>query len=301
MGYEVSSGTGTAAPGATELSAGAKAGILVEALPYIRRFWGKTVVVKYGGNALGGGSDLADFATDVVLMRSVGIRTVVVHGGGPQIGELMARLGKKPEFRDGLRVTDAETLDIARMVLVGKVNRDIVSAVNVHGPMAVGVSGEDGGLIQATALDPDLGFVGHISRVAPELLLRLLAEDLVPVVATIGTDGGTGQAYNINADTAAGAIAIALGAEKLVFLTDIDGIRARHDDPTSLQSHLSAAALEALIDDGAVAGGMVPKARAAIEAVTGGVAQAHILDGRSAHALVLEFFTRSGVGTMVTA
>ena len=306
MGYEVSLGTGMAARGAPEmgapeLTAGAKAEILVEALPYIRRFWGKTVVVKYGGNALGGGSDLADFATDVVLMRSVGIRTVVVHGGGPQSGELMARLGKKPEFRDGLRVTDAETLDIARMVLVGKVNRDIVSAVNVHGPMAVGVSGEDGGLIQATALDPDLGFVGHISRVAPELLLRLLAEDLVPVVATIGTDGGTGQAYNINADTAAGAIAIALGAEKLVFLTDIDGIRARHDDPTSLQSHLSAAALEALIDDGAVAGGMVPKARAAIEAVTGGVAQAHILDGRSAHALVLEFFTRSGVGTMVTA
>jgi len=306
MGYEVSLGTGMAARGAPEmgapeLTAGAKAEILVEALPYIRRFWGKTVVVKYGGNALGGGSDLADFATDVVLMRSVGIRTVVVHGGGPQIGELMARLGKKPEFRDGLRVTDAETLDIARMVLVGKVNRDIVSAVNVHGPMAVGVSGEDGGLIQATALDPDLGFVGHISRVAPELLLRLLAEDLVPVVATIGTDGGTGQAYNINADTAAGAIAIALGAEKLVFLTDIDGIRARHDDPTSLQSHLRAAALEALIDDGAVAGGMVPKARAAIEAVTGGVAQAHILDGRSAHALVLEFFTRSGVGTMVTA
>jgi acetylglutamate kinase len=212
----------------------------------------------------------------------------------------MTRLGKETEFRDGLRVTDAETLDIARMVLVGKVNRDIVSAINVHGPLAVGVSGEDGGLIQATALDPDLGFVGHISRVAPELLLRLLAEDLVPVVATIGTDG-TGQAYNINADTAAGAIAVALGAEKLVFLTDIEGIRARQDDPTSLQSQLSAAALEALVDEGAVAGGMVPKARAAIDAVNGGVPQAHILDGRSAHALVLEFFTRSGVGTMVTA
>jgi acetylglutamate kinase len=282
------------------LSAGAKAAILVEALPYIRRFWGKTVVVKYGGNALGGGSTLADFATDIVLMRSVGMRTVVVHGGGPQIGELMARLGKKPEFRDGLRVTDAETLDIARMVLVGKVNRDIVSAINVHGPLAVGVSGEDGGLIQATPLDPDLGFVGHISRVAPELLLRLLAEDLVPVVATIGTDD-TGQAYNINADTAAGALAKALGAEKLVFLTDIDGIRSHHDDPASLQSQLSTAGLEALIDNGAVAGGMVPKARAAIDAVSGGVAQAHILDGRAAHALVLEFFTRSGIGTMVTA
>ncbi len=225
---------------------------------------------------------------------------MVVHGGGPQIGELMARLGKKPEFRDGLRVTDAETLDIARMVLVGKVNRDIVSAINVHGPLAVGVSGEDGGLIQATVLDPDLGFVGHISRVAPELLLRLLAEDLVPVVATIGTDGA-GQAYNINADTAAGAIAKALGAEKLVFLTDVEGIRARKDDPASLQSQLSTSGLEALIETGAVAGGMVPKARAAIDAVGGGVAQAHILDGRAAHALVLEFFTRSGIGTMVTA
>jgi acetylglutamate kinase len=282
------------------LSAGAKAEILVEALPYIRRFWGKTVVVKYGGNALGTGATLAEFATDVVLMRSVGIRTVVIHGGGPQIGELMARLGKKPEFRDGLRVTDAETLDIARMVLVGKVNRDIVSAINVHGPLAVGVSGEDGGLIQATPLDPELGFVGHVSKVAPELLLRLLAEDLVPVVATIGTDD-TGQAYNINADTAAGAIAQALRAEKLVFLTDVEGIRARPDDPSSLQSHLSTASLEALIANGAVAGGMIPKARAAIHAVTGGVAQAHILDGRAAHALVLEFFTRSGIGTMVTA
>ena len=197
-------------------------------------------------------------------------------------------------------MTDAETLDIARMVLVGKVNRDIVSAINVHGPLAVGVSGEDGGLIQATALDPDLGFVGHISKVGPELLLRLLAEDLVPVVATIGTDG-TGQAYNINADTAAGAIAQALGAEKLVFLTDVEGIRERPDDPASLQSHLSTASLDALIEKGAVVGGMVPKARAAIEAVTGGVAQAHILDGRAAHALVLEFFTRSGIGTMVTA
>src|ERR1700677_4919256 len=167
------------------LSPAAKAEILVESLPYIRRFWDKVVVVKYGGNALGGGSTLAGFATDIVLMRSVGMRPVVVHGGGPQIGELMARLGKKPEFRDGLRVTDAETLDIARMVLVGKVNRDIVSAINVHGPLAVGVSGEDAGLIQAAQRDPSLGFVGDISRVGPELLQRLLAQNLVPVVATI--------------------------------------------------------------------------------------------------------------------
>lgn len=283
----------------SDLAPTVKAGILVEALPYIRSFWDKVVVVKYGGNALGRGLDLADFANDIVLMRSVGMRPVVVHGGGPQIGELMARLGKQPEFRDGLRVTDAETLDIARMVLVGKVNRDIVSAINVHGPLAVGLSGEDAGLIQAQPRDPALGFVGDISQVAPELLARLIAQDLVPVVATIGSDE-TGQAYNINADTAAGAIAVALGAEKLVFLTDVDGIRARRDDPGSLISQLDAEGLKALLADGTVEGGMVPKARAALEAVQGRVPQVHILDGRASHALLLEIFTRSGVGTMVT-
>ena len=282
-----------------DLSPAAKAEILVEALPYIRRFWDKVVVVKYGGNALGGGSTLAGFATDIVLMRSVGMRPVVVHGGGPQIGELMERLGKKPEFRDGLRVTDAETLDIARMVLVGKVNRDIVSAINVHGPLAVGVSGEDAGLIQAAQRDPELGFVGDISDVKPELLVRLLAEDLVPVVATIGSDE-TGQAYNINADTAAAAIAIALEAQKLVFLTDVEGIRADSSDPSSLLSRLSAQELRALIEKGAVGAGMIPKAQAALDAVGGGVAQAHILDGRAPHAVLLEIFTHSGIGTMVT-
>jgi acetylglutamate kinase len=291
-------GSATASGGG--LSPAAKAEILVESLPYIRRFWDKVVVVKYGGNALGGGSTLAGFATDIVLMRSVGMRPVVVHGGGPQIGELMERLGKKPEFRDGLRVTDAETLDIARMVLVGKVNRDIVSAINVHGPLAVGVSGEDAGLIQAAQRDPELGFVGDISEVKPELLVRLLAQDLVPVVATIGSDE-TGQAYNINADTAAAAIAVALEAQKLVFLTDVEGIRADRADPSSLLSQLSALDLAALIEKGAVGAGMIPKAQAALDAVGGGVAQAHILDGRAPHALLLEIFTHSGIGTMVTA
>ncbi|HTV10269.1 MAG TPA: acetylglutamate kinase [Acidimicrobiales bacterium] len=289
-------------PPTSGLGAAAKAGILVEALPYIRRFWGKVVVVKYGGNALGAASSqrsaLSDFATDIVLMRSVGMLPVVVHGGGPQIGELMGRLGKTPEFRDGLRVTDSETLEIARMVLVGKVNRDIVSAINVHGPLAVGVSGEDAGLIQASLRDAALGFVGDISHVAPELLTRLLAANLVPVVATIGTDE-TGQAYNINADTTAGAVAVALEAEKLVFLTDVEGLRANPADPAALMSQLSADQLDELVRAGAVAGGMVPKAEAAISAVRAGVAQAHILDGRAPHALLLEFFTRSGVGTMV--
>jgi acetylglutamate kinase len=287
------------------LSAGAKAAILVEALPYIRRFWGKVVVVKYGGNAIGSARDprasgLAEFATDIVLMRSVGMLPVVVHGGGPQIGDLMNRLGKTPEFRDGLRVTDAETLEIVRMVLVGKVNRDIVTAINVHGPLAVGVSGEDAGMIQAFPRDAALGFVGDISRVEPELLSRLLAQDLVPVVATVGVDE-EGQAYNINADTAAGAIAKALSAEKLVFLTNVEGIMADPDQPASLMRQLSAPDLDLLLGRGSIRGGMVPKVAAALDAVVAGVQQVHILDGRVPHALLVEFFTKSGVGTMVVS
>ncbi len=280
-----------------------KAGILIEALPYIRRFWGQTVVVKYGGNALtagAGANPLGTFAEDIVLMQSVGMRPLVVHGGGPQIGELMNRLGKVPEFRDGLRVTDAETLDIARMVLVGKVNRDIVSAINVHGPLAVGVSGEDAGLISAEAKDPRLGFVGEVVAIHPELLERLMAEDLIPVVATIGSDS-TGQAYNINADTAAGAIAAAVGAVKLVYLTDVDGIRRDRHDPASRMSGATTDDLESMLADGTVDGGMIPKVRSCIQAVRGGVSQAHILDGSEPHALLLEIFTREGVGTMVTA
>lgn len=278
-----------------------KAAILVEALPYIRRFWGRTVVVKYGGNALAAGADpLPSFATDIVLMRSVGMRPLVVHGGGPQIGDLMNRLGKVPEFVDGLRVTDAETLEIARMVLVGKVNRDIVSAINVHGPLAVGVSGEDAGLISASAKDPQLGFVGEVAAVNPDLLTRLMAEDLIPVVATIGSDR-SGQAYNINADTAAGALAAAVSADKLVYLTDVDGIRKDRTDPATRLSAVTTDQLAALVDDGSVDGGMIPKVRSCIHAVEGGVTSAHILDGSSAHALLLEIFTREGVGTMVSA
>jgi acetylglutamate kinase len=288
--------------------AATKAAVLAEALPYIRRFRDKIVVVKYGGNAMGQGGQTASapdagltaFAGDIALMRAVGMLPVVVHGGGPQIGDMMARLGKVTEFRDGLRVTDAETLDIARMVLVGKVNRDVVSAVNVHGPLAVGVSGEDGGLLTATERHPDLGFVGDISSVNTAILDRLIAEKLIPVVATIGTDEH-GQAYNINADTAAGALAEALGAEKLVYLTDIEGLRRVVDDPHTLISSISVADLEPLLKDGTIGEGMIPKVASCIHAVRGGVAQAHILDGRQAHALLLEIFTPEGVGTMVTA
>jgi acetylglutamate kinase len=275
-----------------------KAAVLAEALPYIRRFWGRVVVVKYGGNAMEDPALAELFAQDVVLMRSVGMRPVVVHGGGPQIGELMNRLGKQPEFREGLRVTDAETLDIARMVLVGKVNRDIVSEVNVHGPLAVGLSGEDAGLITASRRSPDLGFVGDVEAVNASILERLLSEELIPIVATIGSDL-EGQAYNINADTAAGAIAEALSAEKLVYLTNVEGLLKDVADPGSVISQLSADELEAMIDDGVLTEGMIPKAASCLRAVRRGVGHAHILDGRVPHALLLEIFTGEGIGTMV--
>ena len=285
------------------------ASVLVEALPYIRRFWGKIVVVKYGGNALtaaaglgagsgGGAGALASFAQDVVLMRAVGMLPVVVHGGGPQIGDLMTRLGKETEFRDGLRVTDADTLDIARMVLVGKVNRDIVSAINVHGPLAVGMSGEDAKLITAAPSHLDLGFVGNVSLVDPTMLRRLLVEGIVPVVATIGADE-SGQAYNINADTVAGALAESLGAEKLIFLTDIEGLRVVADDATTVIHQASLEVIDEIVRSGNAQGGMMPKVEACARAVRGGVTRAHILDGRVPHALLLELFTDAGVGTMV--
>ena len=278
-----------------------RASVLVEALPYIRRFAGKTVVVKYGGNALAGATEsdaLALFAEDIVLMRLVGLKPVVVHGGGPQISDLMTRLGKVTEFRDGLRVTDAETVDIARMVLSGQVNPQIVAAINVHGRFAVGVSGEDASLITASAKNPDLGFVGEVDRINPGILHRLLDDEFIPVVATIGTDA-SGQAYNINADTVAGAIAEALGAEKLVYLTDIEGLRRVVDDASSLIRQTSPDELDALMAGGTIAGGMIPKVESCVRAVRGGVRRAHILDGRIPHVLLLELFTDAGIGTMV--
>jgi acetylglutamate kinase len=277
-----------------------RAEVLVEALPYLRRFRGATVVVKYGGHAMTDPELARLFAQDVVLLRAVGLRPVVVHGGGPQISAFMARLGITSEFRDGLRVTDAESLDVARMVLVGKVGRDIVSAINVHDPLAVGVSGEDAGLIVASARDPELGFVGDVAAVHPAILERLLAEDLIPVVSTIGSDT-TGQAYNINADTAAAAIAQALGAEKVIYLTDVAGLLADVGDPASLISSASPAELRVLIGDGVLSGGMIPKIDACMWAVEHGVGSAHILDGRIPHVVLLELLTDTGIGTMIAA
>ena len=275
-----------------------RAEVLIEALPYIRSFRDAIVVVKYGGNAMGDDGLARQVAADLVLLHAVGIRPVVVHGGGPQIGALMARLGKVPEFHEGLRVTDADTLDIARMVLVGKVNRDIVATINTHGPLAVGISGEDAGLITADARDPRLGFVGNVRSVNPAILERLLAEQLIPVVSTIGTDAA-GQAYNINADTVAGAIAGALGAEKVIYLTDVAGLLADVDDPTSLISHTTAHELRDLLADGTVSGGMIPKIEACLHALDAGAGSVHLLDGRVPHVLLLELFTAAGIGTMV--
>ncbi len=278
-----------------------KAATLVEALPYIRRFVGKTVVVKYGGNALAGTSDhdaLALFAEDVVLMRLVGMRPVVVHGGGPQISDLMARLGKEPEFVDGLRVTDSETVDIVRMVLKGHVNPKLVAAINVHGNYAVGVSGVDAGLIRARPRDSRLGFVGEVTAIDPAVVRGLIADEFIPVIATIGSDE-RGQAFNINADTVAGAIAEALDAEKLVYLTDIEGLRRDVDDPASLLRQVGTDELATMVADGSIAGGMIPKVESCIRAVRHGVRRAHILDGRIAHVLLLEIFTDAGIGTMV--
>jgi acetylglutamate kinase len=285
------------------------ASVLVESLPYIRRFWGKVVVIKYGGNVLVGkpGEDevdeaaaLASFAEDIVLLRSVGMLPVVVHGGGPQIGALMERVGKQAEFKDGYRITDGDTIDLVRMVLVGKVNRDIVSSINVHGALAVGLSGEDANLITATARSEALGYVGDVVHVDPVIVHQLLAQGLIPVVATIGTDD-TGQAFNINADTAAGALAAALEAEKLVFLTDVAGLRSVPDDASTLITRADADDLDHLVATGAATGGMIPKVEACARAVRSGVVRAHILDGRTPHALLLEILTDHGVGTMVEA
>lgn len=276
--------------------------MLSEALPYIQRFAGKIVVVKYGGNALAGSSDVdaaSTFARDIALMHAVGIKPVVVHGGGPQISALMERLGKKPEFRNGLRVTDQETIEIASMVLLGTVNPQLVSAINVHGARAVGVSGQDAGLLQVTQRDPGLGFVGDIHHVDPTVLLSAINDNAVPVVATIGCDA-SGQAYNVNADTAAAAIAVALGAEKLIYLTDIEGLRAVKDDPSSLVRKATASQIAEMLKTGSIDGGMIPKMESCVSALQQSVHDCHILDGRIAHVLLIELFTIAGVGTMIS-
>lgn len=232
-------------------------------------------------------------------MHTVGIRPVVVHGGGPQINEMLTRLNIESKFSNGLRVTDAATMQVVRMVLNGEVNPQIVSAINVHGNVAVGLSGEDGRLLQVRPRDAELGFVGDIERVRPQVIESLLDDGMVPVISTVGVDTN-GQPYNINADTAAGAIAEALAAEKIIYLTDIAGLRRDINDAGSLIQRTTVNELQTLIEDGTIAGGMIPKVESCMQAVRGGVKSAHILDGRIAHVLLLELFTDHGVGTMIT-
>lgn len=277
-----------------------KAGILMEALPWIKEAWGRTVVIKYGGAAMTDSALRESVASDIVLMKLVGINPVVVHGGGPEISAYMERLGMPVEFHDGLRVTTDEAMEVVKMVLVGKVNKELVSAVNSHGRYAVGVSGEDANMVLATARDPRLGRVGDVVNIDTTVVDRLVEDGFIPVIATVaaGDDGGS---FNVNADLVAGALASALDADKVIFLTDVDGLYKDFSDKSSLISALSATEAEALIARDDLEGGMVPKVAACVSALRGGVRRAHILNGTVPHALLLEVFTDEGVGTMITA
>ena len=276
-----------------------KARILMEALPYIKRYHGRTVVVKYGGAAMEDPALAEGFANDVVLMRYVGLNPVVVHGGGPQVSEEVQRRGGTPAFVGGYRVTSASDLDVARMVLGGVINKNIVSLINRHGTLAAGLTGEDGNLLivrRKEHPDGDLGFVGEIERVNPSIITDLL-RDFIPVVATLGVDT-SGQTYNVNADEVAAALAAALGADKLVYLTNVEGIQ---DASGALVTSVTAEQVEDLRANGVISSGMLPKVESALEAIKSGVPKVTILDGRTEHALLLEIFTDEGVGTMVTS
>jgi acetylglutamate kinase len=286
-------------------SASQKVSTLVEALPYIRRFHGKTIVVKYGGNAMTDDALKQGFARDVVLLRLVGIHVVVVHGGGPQIEDLLSRVGKKGEFIQGMRVTDAETMDIVEMVLAGKVNKEIVELINHAGGKAVGLTGQDGGLIRARKMmipsqdlpdqALDIGMVGEIESVDPEIVRSLLGTGFTPVIAPIGS-GRDGETYNINADLVAGKIAEILKAEKLVLMTNTPGVL---DKSGQLITGLSAKEIDQLFADGTLSGGMLPKISSALDAAKSGVQSVHIIDGRVPNSLLLEILTNEGVGTMI--
>ncbi|MEL7051880.1 MAG: acetylglutamate kinase [Cyanobacteria bacterium J06634_6] len=283
-------------------SEAARVRILSEALPYIQQFQGRTVVVKYGGAAMKDTSLKAKVIRDVVFMASVGIRPIVVHGGGPEINSWLGKLNIEPQFKDGLRVTDAETMDVVEMVLVGRVNKELVSLINQAGGAAVGLCGKDGNLVTARArsTDAEIGFVGEVSNIKPDLVRSLVESGYIPVISSVAADYN-GQAYNINADTVAGELAAALSAEKLILLTDTPGIMRDFHDPTTLINKLDIQQARALIADGIVAGGMIPKVTCCVQSLAQGVRAAHILDGRMPHALLLEIFSDMGIGTMMVA
>lgn len=281
-----------------------KASVLIEALPYIRTFFGKTFVIKYGGNAMVNAELKKAVTLDLILLKYVGVNPVLVHGGGPEINEMARQLGHESRFENGLRVTDAETMDIVQMVLVGKINQEIVSMITRYGGKAVGLSGKDGNLIIARkhllegGSRADLGFVGDVEKINPDIIHLLCKESYIPVVSPIGV-GYEGESYNINADTVAGELAAALKADKLIILTDVEGICDDPQDPSTLISALKVERARQMIASGHISGGMIPKVEACIRALESGVTRTHIIDGRGLHSLLLEIFTDEGIGTMV--
>ncbi len=283
---------------ALQFSNAQRAQVLTEALPYIRRYNGRIVVIKYGGNAMVSDQLRQQVMEDIVLLWLVGVKVVLVHGGGPEISELMTRLGKKPEFVDGLRVTDKETVDIVQMVLAGKVNKTLVNLLEVKGGKAMGISGMDGRLIQAKMKDKQLGYVGSITGVNIGPVMDLLEKGYIPVVSTLGCDS-EGNTYNINGDTAAACIAGALGAERLIMMTDIAGVLLDKDDPSTLIPQLTIQEAVELFEQDVIAGGMIPKVECCIDAIHRGVGSAIIMDGRVPHSILMEILTNEGAGTMV--
>ena len=275
--------------------------VLSEALPYIQKFANRTIVIKYGGAAMKDARLKAGVIRDIVFLSCVGVRPIVVHGGGPEINIWLDKLGIEPQFKDGLRVTDANTMDVVEMVLVGRVNKELVSLINQAGTSAVGLCGKDGNLIQARPVGKaGIGFVGEVTNVNPELIKSLVDNGYVPVISSVAADEN-GQAYNINADTVAGEIAAALNAEKLILLTDTPGILENYHDPSTLLTKLDISKSRKLIEDGIVAGGMIPKVNCCVRSLAQGVGAAHILDGRIPHALLLEILTDEGIGSMIVA
>ena len=282
-----------------EFSNAERAEVLTQALPYIKKYSGKVVVIKYGGNAMQTEQLKQQVMEDIALLWLIGVKVVLVHGGGPEISQTMKKLGKEAVFIDGLRVTDAETVDIVQMVLAGKVNKSLVNLIQTKGGHAVGLSGVDGGIIEATMKDEKLGFVGEITKIRTRPITDLLEKGYIPVISTIASDR-QGNTYNINGDTAAAHIAGALGAERMILMTDIAGILRDKDDPKTLIPHVTIAEAKKLYDEGVISGGMIPKVDCCIEALTHGVKNVVIMDGRTPHSILMELLTNEGAGTMVT-
>jgi len=283
----------------SELDNFTRVSVLAEALPYLQRFAGQTVVVKYGGAAMVDEGLKDRVIRDLVLLSTVGIRPILVHGGGPEINQWLTKVGIEPKFKNGLRVTDAATMEIVEMVLVGKVNKSLVSLINVAGGRAVGICGKDGNTLRGRVRDAELGFVGDVSSVDTSLLKQLVDTGHIPVLATVAMDD-SGQALNVNADTAAGEIAASIGAAKLILMTDVPGVCTDKDDPSSLIRELTISETRSMVTDGFIAGGMIPKVECCVKSIAQGVCSAHIIDGRAPHSLLLEILTDEGAGTMIT-